>query len=131
MLLLLLSLLLAEPQRGPRPRAAAPPATPSSYFDWDQGAPDAATAQGYVYRYYADGDTAGKTFPTSITCAMGAAPTPGIYTCTVAIPAFAPGSHTVVITAAIPPNGMPSAQSNSVTFTFNVAPSVPANLRLR
>lgn len=97
--------------------------TPSSKLLWDQAATDQATAQGYTYKFYADGATTGTAL-TGVTCAGTASP----FICSVAFPAFTPGAHTVVVTASNVAGE--SSKSVSLSFTFVVIPATPANLRI-
>ena len=97
-------------------------ATPLSKFVLDEQAPDLASAQGYTYRYYADGTLTGVVI--AMTCTGTVAP----FTCTAPIPAFTPGNHTVTFTAANAAGE--SAQSAVLSFTFVVIPAVPTNPRI-
>jgi hypothetical protein len=72
-----------------------------SKFQWDQEAPDAATAQSYTYAAYVDGI---KVPLTGVSCAPGARPT-----CTVPLPPMAPGTHRLALTSSI--DGKESNQS--------------------
>lgn len=97
--------------------------TPASKIVVDQGAPDLATANGYVYRYYADGATTGTVI--AMTCAGSASP----FQCEGSIPAFTPGPHTVTLTASNVAGESP--KSAPLAFTFVVVPGAPQNPRIQ
>lgn len=118
-LLLTLALVLASTAA----YAQAPVATGASKFAWDQPAPDVATAQAYTYKYYADNAATGVVL-TPIACTTVST----VFTCTVPIPAFTPGVHSVTVTAANAAGE--SAKSASLSFQMIVQPLAPLNLRL-
>lgn len=93
-------------------------------FAWDQPAPTLSDAQGYTYRYYADGATTGVAF-TGVTCSGTASP----FTCEVPIPAFTPGSHSVTVTGTNIAGEAPKCPP--LTFSFVVTPGVATNLRIK
>lgn len=101
------------------PHVASAQATGTSKLAWDQpSVPDAATAQAFTYKYYADGAT------TGVTC-TGTAPV----TCQVNYPAFTPGSHTLTLTASNVAGESP--KSAVFSFTFVVIPAAPNNIRIQ
>ena len=104
------------------PVFAQAPATPSNGLAWDQAAPDLATAQGYVYRYYPDGAATG-TILTAV-CSGAASP----FSCRANFPAFTPGSHTLQTTAANAAGE--SVKSSPFAFVFVVQPAAQTNLRI-
>lgn len=106
--------------------AQAQQATPLSNFAWEESAPDLATASGYTYLRFDDGATTGVAF-TSVKCAAATAPLTG-FTCVTPIPAYTPGPHVVNIRARNIAGDSPA--SNTLSFTMNVAPNSPTNLRL-
>lgn len=97
--------------------------TSTSKLVLDQQAPDLATANAYIYRYYADGVATGTVI--TMTCTGTSAP----YTCSGSMPAFTPGPHAVTFTAANVAGE--SAKSAVVSFTFVVIPSAPQNPRVQ
>jgi hypothetical protein len=105
--------------------AQAPIGTPTSVFLFDQAAPDAATAQAYTYRIYVDGAATGQAVP-GVLCVTGA--TAGVHTCRMPFPAFAPGSHSVQLTAGNAAGE--SGKSTAFTFTLVAVPGVPGNIRI-
>ena len=105
--------------------AQGPVATPSSKFQFDQPAPDVATANGYTFRLYADGAATGAIV-AGVVCVAGA--TAGVQTCTMPFPAFTPGAHTVQLTAANVAGESP--KSSPFAFTLVVIPGAPSNLRV-
>ncbi len=105
--------------------SAQPQATPTSVFLFDQSAPDAATAQAYVYKLYADGSTTGQTL-IGVTCAAGTAT--GVQACRAPFPAFTPGSHSITLSATnAAGEGLKSAP---FTFTLVAVPGQPSNIRI-
>jgi hypothetical protein len=97
--------------------------TPASRIAFEQIAPDLATAQSYVYRYYADGSATGTVL--AVTCEGSASP----FLCNGAIPAFTPGPHSLTLTAS---NGAgESPKSAPLSFTFVVIPATPQNPRIQ
>lgn len=98
-------------------------AIPTSKFDFDQIAPTLAEAQAYTPKYYPDGATTG--IASTITCTGATSP----YTCSIPVPAFTPGAHTVQLTVSNAAGESP--KSAIFNFTFVVIPSAPANLRIR
>ena len=101
-------------------------AIPTSQLAWDQPAPTAEEAQGYTYRYYADGGLAGEIL-AGVTCSI---PTGTIVVvCMAPFPAFTPGTHTLTLTASNLAGE--SAQSTPLTFTFVVTPGIPERVRIQ
>jgi hypothetical protein len=96
----------------------------TSKLTWDQDAPDLATANGYVYKYYPDISVVGITL-NSVSCVIAI---PGPFVCSVNYPAFTPGNHTLTITAANIVGE--SIKSTSFSFAFVVIPSPPKNIRI-
>lgn len=96
--------------------------TPSSKLNWDQQAPDLATAQAYTYSSYPDA----VTTPTVVvgTCSGTAAP----FACNTPFPAFTPGPHTLALSAKSVAGE--STKSTTLTFTFVIIPNAPINLRI-
>lgn len=95
----------------------------SSKFIFDQSAPDLISANGYTYKYYSDGSLTPTNF-IGVTCVGTNSP----FVCSVNIPAFTPGTHTVQFTATNIAGE--SAKSSLFSFTFVVTPSAPLNIRL-
>jgi len=93
-------------------------------FAWDQAALTLADAQGYTYKYYADGSTTGINF-AGIACTGSASP----FVCSVSIPAFTPGNHTITITASNIAGESP--KSIPFAFAFVVTPAVPTGIRIQ
>lgn len=115
--LLTLTLLLAA--------VAAPAQTPTTGTPlvWDQpNVADAAEAQSFTYRYYADGAATGIVL-AGVVCS-GSAPV----ICQAPFPAFTPGPHSLTLTASN--SAGESAPSAALAFTFVVVPTSPANLRI-
>lgn len=103
--------------------SAQPPASSNQRFSFDEAAPTLADAQAYTYKYYPDGNATGVTF-TGVTCSGTASP----FLCSVLIPAFTPGNHSITLTATNVAGE--SAKSSPFAFVFVVTPSVPANIRI-
>jgi hypothetical protein len=103
---------------------AQTPATQTNKIAWDQAALSLAEAQGYTYKYYADGAATGTTL-LKVTCVGNTPP----YQCEVPFPAFTPGPHTLTLTASSA--GVESAQSATLAFTFAIVPAIPANPRIK
>lgn len=104
-------------------QAQPPVGSTNQRFAIDQQAPTLADAQGYTYKYYPDGATTGVNF-TGVICAGTTSP----FQCTVPIPAFTPGNHTITITA----TNLAGESTKSTPFAFNfvVTPSAPTNIRI-
>lgn len=98
----------------------------SEQIQFDQAAPDLATAQGYVYRLVIDGQR--QATPVAVTCQGTASP----FACTVPFPPLTPGDHTLALTAAVVVNGVEaeSLPSQPISVRMVVAPNPPANLRI-
>jgi uncharacterized MnhB-related membrane protein len=106
--------------------AQAPPAVAGSAFQWTQPAPDAATAQAYIYRYYVDGSTTGVV-ATGVTCTGTAT-----ITCEGLVPALTPGNHSVSLTASAGAAAKESDKSiPPFSFSYELVAAVPLNLRLK
>lgn len=93
-------------------------------FAWSQAAPALTDAQGYTYRYYADGSATAQVF-AAVVCTGAASP----FTCAVPIPAFTPGNHSITLTSGNVAGE--SAKSSPFAFDFVVTPAVPANMRIQ
>ncbi len=99
-------------------------ASPTSKLAWDQAAPDLATAQAYTYKAYPDGTATGAAL-SPVTCSGASSP----FVCTVPFPAFAPGPHTMTVSAGNEAgDSLPSA---ALSFSMVVIPAVPVNLRIQ
>jgi hypothetical protein len=98
---------------------AQPPALPGQKFVWTQGT-DAATAQAYTWKIYNDGATAGVAL-APVTCVANTPPTTS--TCSVNIPAYTPGAHSITITATNAAGESP--KSDPLAFTFVAVPAKP------
>lgn len=96
----------------------------ASHLSWSEAGPDLTTVSGYTYQYFADGATQGTTL-TSVTCSGTQSP----FTCTVAIPAFTPGAHSLTLEAVDAAGA--SQASSAIAFTFVVAPATPTNLAIK
>lgn len=103
---------------------AAQTAIPTSKFAWDQGAATLAEAQAYTYRSYSDGAATGVVL-SAVVCTGTASP----FVCTVPVPAYTPGTHTVAFTAANLAGE--SAKSTTLSFTMVIQPSAPTNPRIQ
>ena len=103
--------------------AFAQVATPNRQLAWDQtNVANAAEAQSFTYKYYPDGAAVGIAL-TGVTCTGTTT-----VTCTVPFPAFTPGQHTLTLTASNVAGE--SAKSAVFSFSFEVVPTAPSNLRL-
>jgi hypothetical protein len=109
------------------PISAQTTATPSSKIAWDQLASTLAEAQGMTYKVYADGTTTGAVL-VGVTCATGV--TSPLFVCSAPYPAFTPGTHSIVLTAASTATSADeSAKSAPLAFTFIVQKATPLNVR--
>lgn len=99
--------------------AVAQTATPGSKFAWTQSA-DATTAQAYTWKIYNDGATTGVAL-APVTCVAGTPTTTA--NCTVPIPPYTPGAHTMTITATNAAGE--SVKSDPLTFTMVAIPAKP------
>lgn len=111
--------------------AQTPPPTISTVankVEWDQAAPDLATAQSLAYRHYDDNAAVGLVFP-AVVCVGSVSP----FVCSAPLPAFVTGAHSMQLTAAVTVAGstVESAKSLPVAFTFVVVPSVPGAPRIK
>jgi hypothetical protein len=104
--------------------SASAQVTTANHLAWDQSAPDLATATGYNYKYYPDGSSLGTSLDGGVVCTGTASP----FQCTDLVPPFTPAAHTISITATNVAGE--SLKSNTITFTFVVVPSAPANLHI-
>lgn len=102
---------------------AQTPGSSNQKFTWDQSAPTLADAQAYTYKYYPDGAGTGIPF-TGVACTGSASP----FVCSVSIPAFTPGNHSITLTASNIAGESP--KSAPFAFVFVVTPSVPGNIRI-
>jgi hypothetical protein len=94
-------------------------ATPGSRFVWTQGT-DAATAQAYTWKVYTDGAAVGSTL-SAVTCVANTPATTA--TCSVAIPAFTPGPHSITVSATNAAGEGP--KSDALAFTMVALPAKP------
>jgi len=94
-------------------------ATPGSKFLWTQGT-DAATAQAYTWKVYNDGAAIGVML-TAVTCVANSPATTA--TCSVAIPAYTPGPHSVTVSATNAAGEGP--KSDALAFTMVALPAKP------
>lgn len=114
-------------------RAQPAPATPNSNAIWEQPNETQATAQALAHRFYLDAATVGGPVLTTKTCVTSVAPVTPLpnVTCTAKLPAMTVGSHTIKITASLAAAGsVESDFSNVVSFTMQIVPSTPTNLRI-
>jgi hypothetical protein len=100
------------------------PVISTNKIGWDMTSPSLTEAQGYTYRYYPDNATVGIAL-TNVTCIGTVSP----FQCEVAFPAFAPGSHTLTLTASNLAGESP--KSTPLNFTFIVTPNAPQNLIIK
>jgi len=105
------------------PSIAQAQATSTNKLTIDQGAPDLATANSYIYKYYPDNTNTGIVI--TMVCTGVATP----FVCSGAFPAFTPGAHTLTLTASNLAGE--SAKSVVLSFTFVVIPSAPLNPRIQ
>jgi hypothetical protein len=103
--------------------AQAQTASSRSKLVWDQDAASRAEAQAYAYRTYSDGSTGG-VIVSGVLCAGTVSP----FVCEITFPTYAPGQHTVAMSAANAAGE--SATSLPLSFTYVVVPSSPRNLRI-
>lgn len=96
----------------------------ASHLTWSEAGPDLPTVSGYSYFYFADG-SAIATPLQNVTCSGTASP----FTCSVLMPAFTPGAHSLTLEATDIAGA--SAASSAVSFTFVVAPSTPTALAIK
>ena len=96
---------------------------PEDFFAWNQAAPSLNDANGYSYKYYLDGAVTGSVFLT-VTCSGTASP----FDCRGKPPAFAPGNHTITLTAASASGESP--QSAPFGFVYGNPPISPNNIRV-
>lgn len=101
-------------------------ATPLSRFAWEEAGPDLATVSAYVYRVYATGQLVGTPLANVVCVERGPV---AVFTCEAPVGPFAPGSHTVTLTAG-DASGV-SEMSAPVTFVMVIVPAVPAGVRVR
>ncbi len=95
----------------------------ASKLAWDMAtAPDAATAQGYLYKYYLDGGSTPVPI-VGVTCS-GVSPS---VSCSVTFPTIPAGPHTLTLTAA-DPTGPESAASTVLSFKVVGG---PGNVRIQ
>lgn len=97
---------------------------PGQQFGWTM-TEDVVTAQAFTYKLYSDAVVAGVTL-TSVVCVNVSV---GRTDCTVKIPAFTPGAHTVRVTAS---NGaVEGPKSDPLDFTLVAVPSKPTSLKVQ
>jgi hypothetical protein len=98
--------------------------TPQSQLTIAVDGPDLASVQACSYRAYLDGAPLGVIVP-AVTCVLGKTPTS--FTCTtptlaVAFPALKAGFHAMAFThTPPPPNGVESARTTPLPFTYTTA----------
>ena len=108
---------------------SAQSATGTSKLAWTQAGPDLTAVQAFVYRHYDDASTTGIALPTAaVKCVEQVPAVAGMFECEVGFPAFAPGAHTLTLTAGNAAGE--SAKSAPLVFTFFVVPSPPTILRI-
>ena len=100
-----------------------PQATSSMKFGWDQDISADEDVTALTFKYYADDSSVGVPF-TGVVCG-GTAPT---VSCSVPIPAFTPGVHSIRISA----SNIAGESALSVPFGFAlvVTPAAPRSIRL-
>lgn len=101
------------------PVAAQTTALPGSKFAWTQSI-DAPTAQAYSWKLYNDGAVTGVAL-APVTCVAGTPATTA--NCSVPMPAYTPGPHTITITATNAAGESP--KSDPLTFTMVAIPAKP------
>lgn len=101
--------------------------TPTNKFGFNEQGPDLATIQAYTYRVYADAVVVGT--PTVAVCTAPVLPDTTGFTCTFPVPPFAPGSHTLALSAANAAGE--SAKSAPISFTMIITPGTPGGLRIQ
>lgn len=99
-------------------------ASASKQLEWDQPNATVAEASAYTFKYYPDAAAAGTTL-SGVTCFQSGTTT----VCRVSFPAFAPGGHTLQLTATNAAGE--SAKSAVFSFTFVVVPSAPSGVRVQ
>lgn len=116
LIILLISIVIVNAQ--------SPPVIATNKIGWDQVSPSLTEAQGYTYRYYPDNATVGIAL-TNVICIGTVSP----FQCEAPFPAFAPGSHTLTLTAGNLAGESP--KSTSLNFTFIISPNTPQNLIIK
>ena len=103
--------------------AQVPQATSSQKFAWDQDVAASENIPALMFKYYTDGATTGVIL-TGVVC-TGTAPT---LFCSVPIPAFTPGTHSIKLSAI----NIAGESALSVPFDFAlvVTPSAPRLIRV-
>lgn len=96
----------------------------ASHLTWSEAGPDLPTVSGYSYQYFADGSTTAAAL-SGVSCSGTASP----FTCSVSMPAFTPGSHSLTLVASDVAGA--SQPSSAISFTFVVAPSTPTGLAIK
>lgn len=105
--------------------AQQPPiATAANKLAWDQIAQDLNSAQGYAYKYYADGSATGNQM-TGVLCTGSVSP----FQCEVQFPPFTQGNHSVRISATNAAGE--GILSDPFAFSFVGLPSKPTNLHIK
>lgn len=95
----------------------------SSRFNWTIDGPDLVTVQSWTYKHYDDGKTVGEAF-TGVVCDGLVTP----FHCSVAVPAYTPGTHTIQISASSA--DVESAKSDIFSFKMAIVPGVPKNISI-
>ena len=109
--------------------ALAQAATNNSKLSWNQPldtlVTNATQAQALIYKQYPDGITTGIVI-TGVTCTGTTT-----VTCTVPLPAYTVGSHTITLTASQSTDATTeSLKSNVVSFTFKIIVSAPNSVTI-
>jgi hypothetical protein len=102
----------------------APIATANSKLAWTIAAPDLATSQSYIYKYYPDASATGTNL-VSVACTGTVSP----FACEVAFPLFTQGNHTLRLSASnAAGEGTPSAP---FAFAFVGKPATPGSITIK
>jgi hypothetical protein len=101
----------------------AQPVTTANHLAWDQPGPDLLTVQTYGWNLYADAATTGVVLAGPVISG-----TVSPFQVVAPFPAFAPGTHTVSVSAFDLSGESP--KSNVISFQFVVIPLSPVNLRI-
>jgi len=100
-------------------------ATATDQIEWDQAAPDLATAAAYMALLEVDGV---ERPAQAVTCTGVASP----FVCSTSIPAVTPGPHTVRVRVSESMDGVPLTSDYSVPLSFmmRAVPATPGNPRV-